>query len=409
MDAGTITAYKIGSSLGVMFSGLSGSYSPTVSMYNGSISFNFGQRPFAYTPPTGFLPLNTYNLPDSTIEDGSQHFNTVLYTGNGSTQSITGVGFQPDFLWLKRRDSAENHGLHDAVRGSTIFSVSNQTTSEYTRTNSVTSFDSDGFSLGDYSNTNTSGSSMAAWNWKANGSGTTNSAGTNGASIATTYSTNTDAGISIVSYTGTGSNGTIYHGLGKAPDMMIFAGRNNANNWFVYHSAAGIGSNPAAYRLLLNLTNNRAANGTFLNNTQPTASVATIGTDSGTNQSGVPFISYHFASIEGFSDFGSYLGNGSTDGPFVYTGFRPAFIILKAINRTGHWTMFDSARDPYNLVDHQFEPNYSSAEYTPSVKGGDFLSNGWKCRSSETEVNQSGYLYLYMAFAENPFKYALAR
>ena len=413
-DTGDVTFYKNGVSQGsISNSNLAASTENNVAAriftgHSGSIAanatwiLNAGQRPFAYTPPTGFLKMNTYNLPDSDIVIGAEQFNTVLYTGNGSTQSITGVGFQPDFLWLKRRDSAENHGLHDVIRGSTNFHVSNQNANQYTATNSVTSFDSDGFSLGNYSNTNTNGSSMVAWNWKANGSGVSNTVG----SINSTVSANTTAGFSIVQYTGNGltsSGQTVGHGLGIKPDFIITKLQSGTQyNWSTWHKNL-----PAATGIWLNLTNGRNTN--MWNGTNMTSTVFSPADLAYNNVSGATYINYVFASVEGFSKFGVYTGNGSTDGPFIYTGFRPAFIILKAIDRTGHWTMFDSKRDTYNLVDHQLEPNYSSAESSGSVKGGDFLSNGWKCRSSETEVNQSGYKYLYAAFAENPFKNSLAR
>ena len=410
-DTGAVTFYKNNVSQGsISNSDLASNVAARIwTGHSGSTAanatwiLNAGQQPFAYTPPDGFLPLNTYNLPDSTIVDGAEQFNTVLYTGNGSTQSITGVGFQPDLLWLKRRDSAENHGLHDVIRGSTNFHVSNQNANQYTAANSVTSFDSDGFSLGNYSNTNTSGSSMVAWNWKANGSGVSNTVG----SINSTVSANTTAGFSIVEYTGNGSTSsgqTVGHGLGRTPEMIITKLQSGTQyNWSCWHKDLG-----GNYGIWLNLTNGR--NSSMWTGYASHSSTVFVPADLAYNNvSGATYINYLWASIEGFSAFGSYTGNGSTDGLFIYTGFRPAFIILKAIDRTGHWTMFDSTRDTYNPTDHQLEPNYSSAEATSSAKGGDFLSNGWKCRSSETEVNQSGYLYLYMAFAENPFKNALAR
>ena len=370
---------------------------------------NFGQRPFKYTPPDGFLPLNTYNLPDATIEDGSKHFDTVLYTGDGTAigsggNEISDLEFQPDFTWIKARNQTYSHELYDAVRGATNYWSSDQTDAEHTNSEGLASFDADGFTLGSFIGVNQSSQPYVAWNWKGANGTVSNTDG----SITTTVSANPTAGISIFTYTGSGgASDTLGHGLGVAPEWVFVHDLSTATFTSCYH----IGTHPtvpAAYLMRLNTTDARLSGSAYWNNTKPTSSLVTIGTSSAINDTN-NYVMYCFAPVEGFSAFGSYTGNGSSDGPFIYTGFRPAFIILKAVDRTGHWTMFDSARDTYNLVDHQLEPNYNSAEYTPTVKGGDFLSNGWKCISTQTEVNQSGYTYLYAAFAENPFKNALAR
>ena len=409
LDAGTLAFYKNGVSQGTAFSSLSGSFSACVGDGQNATQYvwnaNFGQRPFAYTPPTGFLPLNTYNLPDSTIEDGSKQFNTVLYTGNGSTQSITGVGFQPDLLWLKRRDSAENHGIHDAVRGSTKFWVSNLTVNEYTRANSVTSFDSDGFSLGDYSNINASSSSMVGWAWKGNNGTVSNTDG----SITTTVSANPTAGISIFTYTGSGgASDTLGHGLGVAPEWVFVHDLSSATFTSCYH----IGTHPtvpASYLMRLNTTDARLSSSVYWNNTKPTSSVVTIGTSSAINDTN-NYVMYCFAPVEGFSSFGSYTGNGSADGPFVYTGFRPAWLFVKRTDAANWWEVWDAKRNTYNVVNKYLAFQASDAEYTGSTTDLiDFLSNGFKVRASNAAPNASGGTYIYGAFAENPFKNSLAR
>jgi len=386
-----------------LITGKTGSWKPWLNhvgssstTFNGSI--NFGQQPFAYTPPTGFKKYNTFNLPDSTIEKGSDYFNTVLYTGNGSTQSVSGVGFQPDFLWLRRRDSAENHGLHDAVRGSTNFLISNATASEFTRANSVTSFDSDGFSLGDYSNINFSGSSMVGWNWLANGSGVSNTDG----AITSTVSANTTAGFSIVSYTGNGGTGSIGHGLGVTPSLVIIKNRNNGSSyWPVFGSV--LGNN----YLTLNTTSAQAAGWTSVS-----SSVITFNSySSWTTENGSGHVAYCFAPVEGYSAFGSYTGNGSADGPFVYTGFRPAFVLFKRTDNSfgADWIILDTSRDTYNSMLNRLNPNGANAENATLANLVDYTSNGFKIRSTLTGMNVNGGTIIYMAFAENPFKNANAR
>jgi len=411
MDAGTITAYKNNTSLGTMFSGLSGSYSPTVSMYNSFISFNFGQRPFAYTPPTGFLKLNTFNLPDSTIEKGSDYFNAVLYSGNGGTQSITGVGFQPDWTWIKCRNDAQYHVLQNAVTGAGKTLFTNVTLQETGNAGDfISSFDSDGITVnntyagGTNNSVNGSGKTYVSWNWKANGSGVLNEVG----DIDSTVSANTTSGFSIVSYTGTGSATTVGHGLSSTPEMIIVKGRNTtaAQAWRVYHNDAN--ASPETGVLNLNTTSAFVTSSTQWNNTAPTSSVFSIGTDPAVNENTKNYIAYSFTSIEGYSAFGKYTGNGSADGPFIYTGFRPAWLLIKQTNGSSfNWNMIDTSRSPYNTADDLLAPNTAGAE---AVSGFvDAVSNGFKCRNSSAYVNGSGSTYIYMAFAENPFKNANAR
>ena len=330
----------------------------------------------------------------------SDFFNTVLYTGNASDRTISGVGFQPDWVWIKNRSASYNHGLFDSNRGANLRLSSSTDGSEVTYTESLTAFNSDGFDLGDNSDgnntVNNNSENYVAWNWKAN-AGTTSS-NTDG-SITSTVQTG-GGGFSIVSYTGNGTAGaTIGHSLGKVPKMIIVKNRDTARNWRVYESKGG-----ATKFLSLNLTNAQASATTIWNNTEPTSSVVTLGSDESVNENGSSIIAYCFADVKGYSKFGSYTGNGSTDGTFVYTGFRPAFVICKRTNDVGYWVMFDDARQPENENDSWLLANDSSNEGINST-GMDFISNGFKLRNSSTggvHNNISGSTYIYMAFAEFP-------
>jgi len=388
-------------------------YLPAISTYNnqGTWTANFGQRPFAYTPPTGFKALNTYNLPDSTIEDGGDYFNTVLYTGTGATQSITGVGFQPDLIWFKNRSGANNHALYDSVRGRALSLISNATNSDITSStgNDLASFDSNGFTVGpiqNHTSTNGSGQSIVAWNWKANGSGVSNTVGDTNATV----SANTTSGFSIVSFNaGAAGNHTVGHGLGVTPNLIIMKDRQSTGygNWTVFHSS--VCTSTSNY-LLLNGTGALGSVANSWGSALPTSTVFGFGSNVNVAAND-NIIAYCFASTEGFSKFGKYTGNGSTDGPFIYTGFRPAFVIVKRSNTSGtEWVMFDNKRDAYNEVIHYLFPSSSVAESTATAYYGlDFVSNGFKWRKVHTPTNNSGDTYIYAAFAENPFKNALAR
>ena len=328
----------------------------------------------------------------TTINKSSSFQNQVLYTGNGSTQSVTGVGFQPDFTWCKQRNTTRNHGLFDAVRGVTKILYSNDNATQGTAATSLTSFNSDGFSCGGETETNQNGGTYVAWNWKAGGGqGSSNTDG----SINTTYtSVNTTSGFSISSYTGTGSNATVGHGLGAVPKMIIVKETiGSANDWTVYHVTQG-----STTRGILNEINAWGSN-TAWNNTTPTSSVFSIGSGSVTNRSGSTYTAYCFADIEGFSKMGSYVGNGNADGPFVYTGFKPAFVMAKKTTATGGWQLRDNKRTPTgNLTNNLMYANATSAEQT--TDGVDFLSNGWKLRNSAGDSNASGDTYIYMAFGQ---------
>jgi len=371
-------------------------------------SWNFGQRAFAYTAPSGFKALCTQNLPTPTIgatstTQANDYFNPVLYTGNGSTQSITGVGFQPDWVWIKDRSAGYNHELFDAVRGALQYIASNTTSAESTLANSLTSFNSDGFSLGSELGSNTNNNSYVAWNWNAGGSNATNTAGT----ITSTVRANTTSGFSIATFTqlsGSPYVGTVGHGLGVAPSMVIIKDRSIANGWLVYHASLG-----ATQYLVLNSTAAAATGSNAFNNTAPTSTVFTTAAGSTYwGNAGATAVAYCFAAVAGYSAFGSYVGNGSSDGPFVYTGFRPRYVMIKiSSGSTGSWWIWDSARNTYNVATNILAADSSGAEISPY--NCDFLSNGFKLRDTTGQLNGSGYTIIYAAFAESPFKYALAR
>jgi hypothetical protein len=410
-DAGTLAFYKNGVSQGTAYSSLtSGPYyfaaQGRTTGGSNNVAMNFGQRPFAYTAPSGFKALVTTNLPAPTIADGGEYFNTVLYTGNGGANTITGVGFQPDFIWAKSRSSgAAFHGLWDVVRGGNNLLFSNGTDAEGAATNLNMSVNSDGFSVnGGNSSFNSNTSTQVAWNWKAGGSGVSNTAGT----ITSTVSVNTTSGFSIVTYTGTGSNATIGHGLGVAPRMIIWkqrAGTNSSVNfWIVWQGALS-----ATQYLSLNATNAVGTSSSIMNSTLPTSSVFSVGTSGSVNVSAGTYVAYCFAPVAGYSAFGSYTGNGSADGVFVFAGFRPRYVLIKRSSATEDWAVFDSTRNPSNLTNLLLSPNLSSAETTVTGNPIDILSNGFKLRGTGNTVNASGSTYIYMAFAENPFSIALAR
>ena len=369
---------------------------------------NFGQRPFAYTPPTGFKSLHTGNLPDSAIENGSEYFAATTYTGNNGTQSVSNGSFQPDLVWVKNRTNAFTHLLYDSVRGvGTLKAISSsETTAEGSMSDNATfgyldSINSAGFTVisGSSANsyTNSSSNAYIGWQWKAGGAAVTNTAG----SITSQVSASPTAGFCVVTYTGTGANATVGHGLGAAPSMVIVKNRGAATQWAVYHQALG-----NTNTIYLNLTNAIASQPAFWNSTTPTASVISLGTDTTVNASGQNLVAYCFSEVPGYSSFGSYVGNGSTDGPFVYLGFRPAFVMFKSTG-ANVWSILDSSRDLSNVTDLSLQPSSSIAEETG--KNIDFLSNGFKLRQTDGGWNGSGTTYIYMAFAENPFKNSLAR
>ncbi len=430
VSGGAVTFYKNGVSQGSAFTGLSGSFAFAVAEFNGTSTkfiYNFGQDStfagattaggntdangigdFKYAPPTGYLALCTSNLPTPTIVDGSQHFVSYLYTADGtSPKSRTGIGFTPDFLWFKDRTTAFSHALYDTVRGTNKGLQSNSTNAENSYT-LLTSFDADGFTTtndGTVGNLlNNSTDAYVTWAWKAGGSAVSNTDG----SITSQVSANTDMGFSVCTYTGDGGYPTSFgHGLGVAPDMVIVKGRDVAYPWMVYHRSLP----SALYYLRLNETNAQATHSGMwdgsANPDGPTSSVVNLGTHIWTNSSGNDYVAYCFANSD-IIKCGKYVGNGSSDGPMVFTGGRPAFVLLKKSSAAGdNWSMYDNKRDIDNTVREYLIPNDSQAAGATDTM--DFVSNGFKVRNSGAYINTSGATYIYLAIMETPLKNATAR
>jgi len=409
---GTVKFYKNGTEIHSFSTTLvaGDTYMPVYSLNSATTTekweVRFGSTGISHQP-TGFTTLNTANLPTPSITDGSAHFQLTLYTGDSSTDNtITGVGFESDFVWLKARTlgTGGNHVLVDSVRGDgNSPSATKELYSNLTNAESPTNiigFNSDGFRLlstgsGD-ARFNQSGQSYVAWCWKANGSGSSNEDG----SINTTAtSANTTAGFSVSTYTGTGANATVGHGLGIAPSFVIIKSRNDTHDWYVW--------TPALATTEFLQLNSTAAKGTaspeVWNSTAPTSSVVSLGTSIGVNRNTYNYVMYCFAEIPGYSSIGSYEGNGSTNGTFVYTGFRPSFLLVKNIDAADSWQIRDSKRDPFNVSKEILYPNTSGAEATSGGgQFGDLLSNGFKWRGADPG-NNSAATFTYMAFAENPF------
>jgi len=345
----------------------------------------------------------TYAIPDGRVAMAA-----TTYTGTGATQTIinavNGVSFQPDFVWVKGRSVAYNHYLYDSVRGTLKNLFSNLTNAEQTVASSLTSFDTNGFTVSSgTSSINANGSTYVAWQWKAGGTAVSNTAG----SITSSVSANTTAGFSVVTWTGTGSNATVGHGLGVAPSMIINKPRNAADNWMSWHTTLG-----ATGYIYLNLAvaSNTAAS--VWNSTLPTSTVFSIGTSSNINTNGQTMVSYCFAPVAGYSAFGSYTGNGSADGPFVYCGFRPRWVMIKCSSSGGagfEWELVDTSRNTSNVTNLVLYPNLSDAEGTASTAILDITSNGFKLRGAANIINASSATYIFAAFAENPLKFSNAR
>jgi len=409
LDAGTLVFYKNGSSQGTAFSSLpSGIYLVGgYDSFNGSgFVFNFGQRAFAYTAPSGFKALCTTNLPTPTIgatstTQAANYFAATTWVSAGGTETITntvnGVSCAPDWVWMKNRTISQNNYLVDGNRGISKVLVSNTTSAEVTDATFVTALNSNGFSLGAGGFAATQ--SIVAWQWNAGGSNATNTAGT----ITSTVRANTTAGFSIATWTGqTSGSATIGHGLGVAPSVVLVKGRNDPGQWWMYHSAMG----NTQYIWLNNTSGSQTGSGTnAFANTAPTSTVFTVGTSFASSSPIVDWVAYCFAPVAGYSAFGSYTGNGSTDGPFVYTGFRPKFVLCKPSSAVNNWSIYDTSRSTYNLSSVVLFPDLSNAE--TSSTGMDILSNGFKFRGGNDNAN--GTTYIFAAFAESPFKYSLAR
>ena len=368
-------------------SALTNPVSPSVSLYdNEDVTFNFGsQKAFAHTPPTGFKKINTANLPEPTIEKSTDHFNTVLYTGNdAASHAITGVGFQPDLVWIKARSAAYDYRVYDDIRGVNAALLTDTTAAEdqYAGYGQFKSFDSDGFTVGNGTTaghgTNTNSVTHAAFNWKESAT----------------------AGFDIVSYTGNGSARTISHSLGVAPEMMIVKRRDGADNWMVYHK-----DNGNTHYLELNAAGGKIDN-TIWNDTTPTSSVFSLGTDGSVNASSATYIAYLWASVKGYSKVGSFVGNGNADRPFMYTGFRPAWVYSKG---GSHNLIWHNEVEGYNPTKKAFLTNANNAEEALDGWSLDFYSNGFKMRGTDANANESGTTFVYLAMAESPFKYSNAR
>lgn len=410
MDNGTLTYYKNGVSLGVAFTGLTGVMHPSMGD-GGTIpavgwNSNFGQRPFAYTAPSGYKALCTQNLPAPSIVKPNTAFDTLAYAGNDS-QTISGLNFSPDLVWVKSRSNATyNHQVHDSVRGPTAGMLSTNSNAAENNTYQFASFNSNGFTTasGNIAGINNSGNTFVAWAWDAGTSTVTNTAG----NVTSQVRANPTAGISIVTYTGSNTtNGTVGHGLGVAPSFIILKNR-STDGWFVGHSSLGWLGN---LRLEAQATFYNDSSNAPWGDTAPTSTVFTVSIGGGgwANASGNNYVAYCFAPISGFSAFGSYTGNGSTDGPFVYTGFKPRWVMIKRSDGAYSWWINDGARNPYNVVGQDLAANEITAE-SNDAPVQDFLSNGFKLRTSiYPGFNASGGNYVYAAFAENPFKYSLAR
>ena len=337
------------------------------------------------------------------IDKPSDYFNTVLYTGNGGTQAVTGVGFKPDFVWLKSRNNTYNHFLYDVVRGQGKF-VQTDSESAEGDSDQMTSFDNDGFTVTATGGaaTNGNGSTTVAWNWLADTSFSNDASSTGIGSIDSVGSFNNTNGCSIVTYTGTGSNGTVKHGLNTAPYFIAIRSRSTAgSDWHVYHNSLG-GTKFLRFNTTATAETNSAA---AWNNTAPTSSVFSLGTGNNVNGSSRTYIAYCFAEKQGYSKFGSYTGNGggAANGNFIYTGFSPAFVMIKNTTHTYNWVIQDNKRNTFNPLDRYIYPNTSGAEAQNSIYDLDLLSNGFKVRSQRSETNDTNNGYIFMCFAENPF------
>ena len=339
----------------------------------------------------------------TTIDDPSAHFQTITYSGNGASRSITNTGnsdLKPDWVWIKERNNAVSHRIFDSSRGATKRMFSNNTDAESTQSNSLTAFNTNGFSLGDGGSVNGGSDTYVAWQWKANG-GTTSS-NTDG-DITTTVQTNSTAGFSIITYTGNGNNlDTIGHGLGATPDFAVVKGRtgDNTKRWFVKIPAVCGNSEILEW----DTTNGKSDSGNGIETMG--SSTITLGIDTGnvnsTNENTKTYLCYAFKNIKGYSKIGSYTGNGNADGVFVYTGFKPAWLMIKSSGSNGdNWVICDNKRDTFNVMENILLPNTNSAEFDET--SFDFLSNGFKLRQNAATYNDSGDTFIYMAFAEHPF------
>ena len=331
------------------------------------------------------------------VDKSTDHFSPTLYVGNGGTLTVTGVPFEPDMTWLKNRSVGGDNEIYDKLRGATYRIYPNTTGAQDSLAQGLQAWTSDGFRVGNNNAINGNGNNHVSWNWKANGQGSSNTDG----SINTTYtSANTTSGCAIITYTGTGANATIGHGLGVTPNVMLAKRSNASGQWDMYHSGL---SNPKSGSIVLNDTAAFTGDTSIWNNLDPTSSLVNIGTSSTTNTSGGTYVMYCFAEKTGFSKFGSYTGTGNVDGTFCYTGFKPAWVMIKCSSAAyDEWFIWDSKRLGYNGANNNIYADTNDAESTAAASGFDILSNGFKLRTTDTALNGSGRTYIYMAFAEAP-------
>lgn len=371
-----------------------------------------GQGQFKYAVPSGYLALCSANLPDPTIEMPHQYFDIALYTGTGSTQSITGLNFQPDWVWCKNRTNTNRHGVFDSVRGATKRLRTDGTDAEVTDPDTLTSFNSDGFTIGadvGEFGVNQNGSNFVSWNWRA-GTSFSNSAGSNGATIASTGSVNTSAGFSIVSYTGNATRDQkVFHGLNAKPKWFLIK-RRDGDNWISYHGEAADSQPERYYYEFQNQDARKGPSDAFMfDDIAPDTNTFGIYSDGAVNNNGSNIIAYVFAEVAGFSKFGHYFGNSDNDGTYIPLGFRPALVIVKS-NAVGEsWVMYDDERPIHNPASKRLRADSNGSEDDASGRHKDFYANGFKARGTSGEQNTNGQRYIYMAWARNPFKYARAR
>jgi len=391
LSSGALTFYHNNSTQGEAFSGLSGDFLFGWSGQTGSkVTANYGQRSFAYTPPTGAVGISTANLSNPTTADPTAYFQTTIYTGTGSSLAVNQGGnstFEPDFVWIKNRDATDSHILTDSVRGATKVINSNTTDAETTDADTLTSFDSDGFTVGADAKVNTNTEKYVSWQW------------IEGAT----------PGFDVVSFTGNATNRTISHSLSAVPEFMLVKNLADTDNWAAYHASNTAA--PATDYLILNSNAATADDATIWNDTAPTSSVFSVGTSSLTNGNTEAMIAYLWAGVEGFSQFGTFTGNGNAGGPFIYCGFRPNFIIQKRSNSSGAWYLHDIGRNTYNVALISSRADDNAVEGSHVNRSMDILSNGFKLRGTDAgqEYNIDGGIYIFAAFAETPFKTANAR
>jgi len=383
--------------------GQDSTFGGTISAGGNADANGFGD--FKYAPPSGYVALCSANLPISDDIDPAQtdddypakNFNVVLYSGNASTNAITGLGLKPDLIWIKGRNDSTDNRLVDSTRGVGVALRSNADGGDVSEGNGVTAFGTDGFTLGSETGYNGSSINFVSWCWKANGGVTSsNSSG----DITSTVQANTKGGFSIMTYTGTGSNATIGHGLSAKPDLIFTKRRSSSQTWGVYHSALG-----ATKYLALNSNAAAGTDSAFWNNTEPTDSLITFGTEGRVNANSQTYVAYVWHNVEGYSKFGSYEGNANNDGPFVYTGFRPRMLWIKEADNADDWVVYDTARDTFNRGSSRvLRYENATAEFDGSTRAIDILSNGFKIRTSNNTINQSS-TFVYGCFGDVPFKY----